>query len=525
MTNDGRPTNQQRPSAIDVLFDVPNAFDRASPDQGIDTRLRLGSERTSHGPTQTDAEFVQKVLRVLPEAQRPTFSGDVTVLPAPDDAKADIKRSLRYDGPAGFGLVTSGQLSKYLGGDEVSRILDGSFRVYAVDQPAVSEASGSAGGEGGGESGPKLSYLRLGKAEPKLGTDDGGHPVEGTGAALTRAQDPMMDAKYHSGIGAFTQGEIVLYSKEETNLIADDEFHIVAKGMSVTSYGPCKTLTFEGVAETGGQSDAKTKLTSAEWRYQAPDGWYKQGYELSRKLEFSTANTGEIKTSAGYGLSLGLSFEHKFAAGLETGYAANVEVKGETKVKVTANGFESETPFGKFEVADKVELSGNESVEIGCARLVDVGMTKTMKAFSVTVRAAVAAQNAAFLAYQAALASRASRTTVEAGKAIEDIDDYDQEGFATAFKKGPAIYEAAIALSAATCAAGIVLAAVQAALSKAPDPEATPTIKMDPFSLKISAGPTSITMTTMGIYLKGLTLGLRGLNVIATSPKTSFKVA
>ena len=55
-------------------------------------------------------------------------------LPAPEVEYADVKRSLGYTAPAGFSFVSEGQLSKYLGGDEVTRIVDGSFRVYAVDQ-------------------------------------------------------------------------------------------------------------------------------------------------------------------------------------------------------------------------------------------------------------------------------------------------------------------------------------------------------------------------------------------------------
>ena len=143
--------------------------DPAAPDRPVDSHLRIGSSRRDDGPTRTDAEFVQHVLKAVPEDQRPAFSGDVTTLPAITDPLADVKRSLRYDAPTGFGIMTNGQLLKYLGGGEVTRVMDGSFRVYAVDQ---------------GENGPKLSYLRVGKPEQPLGTDADGNPTEGSGTPL-----------------------------------------------------------------------------------------------------------------------------------------------------------------------------------------------------------------------------------------------------------------------------------------------------------------------------------------------------
>jgi hypothetical protein len=506
------------PQSADLTLEVPNAYDASVPTTGIETRLRLGTARRDRGASRTEADLVRQVLAALPEDQRPEFSGDVTVLPASSDARADVKRSLRFDGPSGLAVITNGDLLKYLGSDEVSRILDGSFRVYAVDQ-----ASGA----------PKLSYLRLGKPEPTLGTDADGKPVEGSGTQLPKRDDRSKDTKYSSGVGIYTEGDIQGYSKGKTSLRASGPFYINSRGYVLTSYGERKAVSYDINSESDlnainageiDDTDVERTLINVDWRYKRPDGWYTQVYDRGKRVDFYTSHKGEIGTSVKYGLSLGLSFNHAFAAGLDSGYAAMVEVKGGHGVKVTSNGFETDLGFGKFQVAESHEVSANDAVEISCARLVDVGMTKIMKGFSIAVRVSVAAQNAAFIAYEAALAARANMT-LKGGQTADDLMAEDHHGFQTAFEQGPKVYNAAVALSAITCTAGILLAAVQAAMSKAPDPGTTPKIKMTPFAMVISAGPaTSITLNAFGISIKGGSLGMRGIKHVVQSPKTDFQI-
>ena len=291
-----------------------------------------------------------------------------------------------------------------------------------------------------------------------------------------------MDAKYATGIGAYTEGKFNVYAGGGTSFHTDGPYSINSRGYAISSFGEQMTAAFDGgdadgdgVAAVGdtpsppADTETDTNLVSVDWKYKRVDGWYKQSYERAKKVSFSTSNAGEIATSAKYSLSAGASFDHKLSAGLSTGYSATVEVKGESKIKVTANGFESDTLFGKFSVAGKTRLAGNESVEISCANLVDQSITPIMQKFAAAVRAAVLVQNAVFLTYETKLAIKAAMTTVDGGK-TPGLDKLDAKGFATEFKRGPDFYEAALILSGATCAAGILLAAVQAALSKAPDP-------------------------------------------------------
>lgn len=508
----GGPSRGAAPGAVDMLFEVVDAADPNAPGAAIDSRLRLGAARRDIGPTRTEAQLVQHVLEAIPAEQRPTFSGDHTVLPAPDDARADVKRSLRHDGPTGFGLVTNGQLLKYLGKDEVSRILDGSFRIYAVDQ---------AGG-------PVLSYLRVGKAEPKLGTDANGAPVEGSGTELPKTKDRSKDTKYASGIGLYTEGQIQAYSKGTTNMRSSAPFCITAPSIILTSYGERWIASYDiGDADiervnAGDIDDTQVDRTivNLDWRHKQPDGWYTQMYDRGKRLDFSTSHKGEVSTSLKYSLALGLAFNHTYSAGLETGYAATVEVKGSSGVKVVTGGFDSEFFGKKGSIFESVDLTGNGSVKITCGDLIGATMMKTMEGFSIATRVAVAAQSSAFLAYEAALAAKANMTV---DRSQDPNTELAVHGFQDAFKAGPAIYDAAIGTSALITAAGLLLAAVQAAKSVLPDPLGAPKLEMTPFTIKLSCGPmSSIAMSPLGILIKGIDVKLQAVSAATGAPRATF---
>jgi hypothetical protein len=502
----------------DLLIEVPNARDPSALAKLVDSRLRVGSPRTDQGSTRTDAQFVENMQAALPRAQRPDFRNGTTVLPDSTDPHADVKRSLRWDAPAGFALLTTGQLAKHLGGGEVSRIFNGSFRVYAVDQ---------------GDSGPSLSYLRVGKAEPPLGTDGQGKPVEGEGSGITavpKLYDRSRDTKYTSGVGVYTQGEINVYSKGKTAFRTSGPYYIFSRGYVLTSYGERKAVSYDIKHERDVQrlndgeiddTQVERTLINIDWRYKRPDGWYTQTYDRGKRVDFYTSHKGEVGTSVKYGLSLGLAFNHTIAAGLDTGYSATVEVKGASTVKVTENGFESDTVFGKSATAASAEIEGHDSVSIQCGSFVALGMMATMKSFSTVVRAAVAAQNAAFLLYEASLAGQADRT-LDASQTTGDLEVEHHYGFKDAFEAGPAVYNTAIALSAVTCAAGILLAAVQAVYAKAPDVGLTPKIAMTPWDMTLSVGPTKIELDMIGISFSGTRLGMRGIDMVIGAPRSSF---
>ena len=523
MPNDEAPANPQSASTetgssdVDLLMEVVKARESGPPVRPIDSRLRIGASRKDgRGSTRTDAAFIQYILRAIPEAQRPTFSNGTTTLPPHDDQHADVKRSLSYTAPTGISFASEGHLSKYLGGDEVTRIVDGSFRVYAIDQ------NGGA---------PKLSYLRLGKPEQQLTMEVNVNSPGASGEPVPKRYDRSRDTKYTSGVGVYTQGDIQVYSANKTAFRASGPFYINSRGYVLTSYGERRATSYDINSQADlndinagliDDTSVDRTLINVDWRHKRADGWYTQVYDRGKRVDFYTSNKGEVGTSAKYALSMGLVFNHSISAGLDTGYAATVEVKGSSVVKVTSNGVSSETPFGTCSLSDSLSLTGNSSVEIGCADVATIALSGTTKVFANVMRAAVVAQNAAFLAYEVALAAKANMT-LNASQLADDLHAEDAHGFETAFNAGPDIYNAAIGLSAITCAAGILLAAVQAAAMKVPPLGFTPKIEMDPFGMTLSCGPLSkIKLNVVGVEMDTLINRQKATLISLNGAITSF---
>ena len=238
------------------------------------------------------------------------------------------------------------------------------------------------------------------------------------------------------------------------------------------------------------------------------------------KLSFSTAATGEIGIAAKYALSMGSNFNSLARGRPRNRLCGNRRGQGQRRGQFHQNGFDTDTPLGGFSCGDKVELGATRTVKFTCASISNIALAEAFGLYAKVVMGAVAAQNAVFLAWEAALADKANMTLDEYARP-DDMDVEDTHNFRTEFHKGPDIDNAAVSLSAITTCAGIVLAAYQMVACEVPT--TAPTIEMDPFGITISCGPASkITLDPFGIQTIGLTNTQRAASVSVQSPLTSI---
>src|SRR5262249_2747771 len=140
--------------------------------------------------TVSDITAARAALDRIPLDGKPAYDEhDKPLPPALSDPLADVKRALGYSPATGAEVITGARFKAYLKSGLDTRVGDGAVLFQAVDQD-FRDTDGSAR--------PGLSYLRLGKPEAQL--------TDAAGSAPPRPLDRLMDQKYASGIGMFSDG-------------------------------------------------------------------------------------------------------------------------------------------------------------------------------------------------------------------------------------------------------------------------------------------------------------------------------
>lgn len=505
------------PSKSDFIVEVPQVADPLYPGRAVDSRLRIGHpiETTEGRATLADVAFARSILDQIPADRQPPGGADAFSSPALTEDNLDVKRNLAFRPGTGVAALTGGSSLTFAHHNAETRVVDGAVVIAAVDQSFSPDAANPE------QTAPGLSYLRLGKPEPKL-TDAEGKPLE-------RRFDRLMDQKYNSGIGLFSDGPLFAWTQKPLNFRSNEAFFITAPAYSLSQYGESRIISYElsnkdDIARVNAGDladvDVGRKVMNVNWLRPTELGWYRQIFDRARALSYTTANKGDVGTGAFYSLGVGAKFEHAASVGLGTSYAGKVDVNKGFSIDIGATSATFKHPFGAWTQDFSAELSGMTSVKIGVAGVDSIAIDGFIKGYSVALHLAVAAQTAAFAAYNGVLAARADQTLTGAD-ALNKGDD--THGLLTALEAGVKVYEAAISLSAITCAAGITLAAVQAGWSAARIKKvvaATPAIEMDHTGIVLKHGASLIRISPAGIIIQaaGGSVITSGAQIINMAP-------
>jgi hypothetical protein len=260
-------------------------------------------------------------------------------------------------------------------------------------------------------------------------------------------------------------------------------------------------------------------IVNVEATYKTDLGWYKHTVDRGREIEFTTSNKGAFGIGAAYEMNVGAKFEHSISAGLSTDFAAKVTLSKGLEIEIGEDGAIFKHPLGAWTQAMEADLTANSSVSLTIAGFDAAIMVGFVKTYAGVLYAAVAAQNLAFTAYDAVLAGQADRTI-----AANDEDNY--YGLKTSLDEGMKVYEAALSLSAITCAAGIVLGAVQAIWSAArPHDPTVPDIQVSRKGIFLRYGANGIEIGPAGVKIVGLMGGVTigGLSVTHAAPAVNHQ--
>lgn len=487
------------PTKSDFVIEVPNAVDPLHPERPVNSRLRLGHpvETTPGRATLGEVAFARSIMDQVPADRLPAGGSEAFVAPAPLDANADVKRTLSFQPGAGLAAFTGGSSLTYARYNVETRVADGAVSLAAVDQAFVPDPAKP------GETKPGLSYLRIGKPEAKL-TDADGKPLE-------RRFDRLMDQKYSSGVGLFSDGALFAWTQKSLNFRSDEAFYVTTPAYSLSQYGESRIISYElankdDIARVNAGDfadvDVDRKIMNVNWLRPTEMGWYRQIFDRSRALSYTTSNKGDVGAGAAYSLGVGAKFEHTASVGLGTSYAGKVDVNKGFSIDIGATSATFKHPFGAWTQDFTAELSGMTSVKLGVAGVDSIAIDGFIKGYSIALHVAVAAQTAAFAAYNGVLAARADQKLTGADSQNKGDDTH---GLLSALEDGVKIYEAAISLSAITCAAGITLAAVQAAWSAARVKKVvaeTPSIEMDHTGIVMKHGTSVIRISPAGIIIQ-----------------------
>lgn len=478
----------------DQLWEVAGSTDTDDPNLLVDTRVRNGYPRLQAiGTTATDLAAAIKATAGIDAGLLPSYDANkAPVPPATSDRLADVKRALAYVPATGLSVFTGARFASYLGGSSETRVVDGAVLFNAVDQSFAPDPADAA------TTRPGLSYLRLGKPEAVVKDSDG--------KPLARRFDQMMDQKYGSGIGLFSDGGLNAWTRQPMNLRSNQAVNINGSQVVITSYGENTIVTYQikdkddiariNAGETVDVAVDRSIVNISSLR-STDLGWYKQTYDRGRALTYSTANKGDYGIGAAYALSVGAAFTHSIAANLATEFAGKVEVSKGFGVEVGATGATFKHPFGSWSLENTAELSAGRKVTLSISGVDALPIKVAMATYSAVLHAAVAAQSLAFTSYNAVLAGSADRT-------LKDGDSDDQHGMLTVFDKGVLIYELAISLSAASCAAGCVMAAIQAVWASARKPlPGMPIIELTPTGMELTCGLSGISISNLGVTING----------------------
>ncbi len=506
----------------DMIFDAPGVTDYQNPTHTADNRLRVGYPRLETlGSTPTDLATARQITAPMPEDRRPDYEANgVFKAPLTSDAYADVKRALAYVPATGIVFFTGARFETYTLGNFESRVVNGAITLQAVDQtfPPPPDPANAASAEPAAEQPkPVLSYLRLGKAEPAL--------LDADGNPLARRFDQMMDQKYVSGVGLFSDGGFNAWTRDTMNLRSNKAVNINGSAVVITSYGEANIVTYaidkddDNARINAGEIvdlDVNRKIININWLRPTALGWYRQIFDRSRALTFSTANKADFGIASSYGLGVGAKFEHSLAIGLSTEYSGKIGINKGFSVEIGATGAVFKHPFGAWTQEAEAELTGDMSVKLGISGIDTLPIKTGMKVFSGLLHASVAAQTLAFTTYNAVLAGSADRVLTAADAQAGGEGD-NAHGMQSAFDKGIQIYEAAIALSAITAAAGCVMAAFQAVWARTRPPNLlTPTLELDMTGIKLRHGLACLEISQAGITLHagpGMPLSLGGLTI------------
>jgi len=492
----------------DSLWESGAATDYHDTSRTAVSRVRIGYPRlTQIETTNSDLATARAALTAL-GAGLPTYGNDgAPVSPETDDPLADVKRALAFRPSTGVSLISGARFASYLRSNSETRIADGAAIFNVVDQSFVPNPNVPT------TTRPGLSYLRLGKPEPKL--------LDASNTPLTREADLLMDQKYGAGIGLYSDGGLSAWTRQPMRLRSDGNIHIDAANIRIngsffglTSYGPSTTATYEiddendiNLINAGLTSDqsVKRKIINLNLLRNTSLGWYRQIFDRGKTLTFATANKGDFTTSSQYALNVGAKFEHTLSVGLSTEFSGKISASKSFLIDIGTGGATFKHPFGTWIKDMSYEVQADTSITIGLTGVDSVAMETPMKIYSGVLHAAIAVQMVAFLAYNSALADRADRPITSDDTADADGKYDDTHGLRDALDDGLKVYEAAIALSVITAAAGCIMAALQAGLSSMSCmiPAMTPTLKITALGIELSCGPSSLKIGYDGIEMSG----------------------
>jgi len=482
----------------DAILEVSNVQGYDQEDVATGTRMRLGYPRMEAvGPTPSDLTRARRVLDDVPTAYRPAFNNrDQAMAPQAADAAADIKRALAFKPSTGVSFISGARYDVYLKNNFETRVADGAAILQAVD------FKGGLAGTAGSEP-PALTYLRLGKAEEKL--------VDSSGKALSRDCDQLMDQKYKTGIGMFTDGEMDVWTKGDISLRSNKNIHLLSAARKEETYGETTKITYEYAdddieklnAGLVDEDEVPRKIVGVEMERNTELGWYKQEYKNSRSLSFGSSNKGEFSLGAAYDLSVGAKFDYSVAAKMEWSFGGKIGLSTGYSIDIDEGGVTFKHPTGSYTQAESAGLSARRKVTIGVSGLPALAVDASAKAYYQALYAAGAAQAAAFTANNAVMLRRSMRT-LQPDEKPEELPSSDN--LVDRLDHGIKIYEAAISLSSITAAAGFALAAVHARAQSlsVPDPM-VPSITLTPTGgIQMKHGPNSLTIDQTGIKMIGL---------------------
>lgn len=491
------------PTTSDFIIQSTDATDVDNSTVGVDTRLRVGHPRlTVEGTTPTDAKIARNATTNL-TVPNEFDENDVMVAPAATDALVDVKRALQFTPHTGFNLTTGGRFNAYTKSNFEARVLDGAAIFQVVDQTYQRDPADATRWKLG------LTYFRLGKPEPQLNGSDG--------QPLDRSHDLLKDQKYQHGVGLFTDAGINVWARDEIKLKSNKSIYLLSDDKTEETYGENAVYNYEyqdsdiAALRSGAKSPAEVnrKIVNVSLLRSTDLGWYKLGFDRGRNITYSTSNKGDFSIGMAYAMSVGGKFDHNFSVGLSTAFTGQVEVSGGSKVEIGSTGATFKHPFGSFIQENEASISANAKVTLTIAGIDNAPLQLAMTNYYIALQVAIAAQNAGFMLYNASLAGQADRTITPEQSARKDEHGNDMaddaHGFRTSLEQGMKIYEAALSLSAISCAAGLVLAAVQAAKQAIPPPPGMmPKITINASGIYLTHGANGIAITPTGVKVVGL---------------------
>lgn len=484
----------------DLLLEAPEVLDYDNPGVTADTRLRVGYPRlTKQGATESDATIARRVTSEIDAVHLPAYDEhDNAIRPSDDDPLVNVKRALSFKPATGVNFTTGATFNTYLKNNFETRVADGAVQFHAVDQSFVPDPDNAPD-----VIKPALSYLHIGKADQPL--------TDVNGVELPRRYNQLTDQKQKTGIGLFSDGELNAWARQPINLCSSEAINLTTQGYCLSTYGESVISTYEILNKAdierinSGEITDKgvdRKIINLNALRSTDLGWYRQIFDRGRALNFSTANKGDFSISSSYSLGIGAKFEHSVAASLGTSFSGKVELNRGFGIDIGIGGAMFKHPSGSWTFESDAELCGTSSVKLTIAGVDTLPIKGNLEIYSKVLTAAVVVQTAAFTGFNAYLAERADRTLTAAD--AENKGD-DTHNLVTALDDGMKVYEAALALSAITCAAGIVMGAAQAIWTalRIPDPLA-PNIELSRTFIALRCGTNGIEISPTGIKIVSL---------------------